>query len=219
MKKQLIFLIIIGLLAMGIMAGTALANKAGSLGKISVGTDVSEWEIGSGQINGEFVVSEIQGIELGLRIQERFEGPITVIGDRGNRVGVYEASTGESSANRATWNYDFHVDLSNAKGNARGRTLDEYRLVLEQDYTEQSLFRIPDVFDGLGFDPVELPFPGVCDPSTLTATLCQQSWNPTFGNTDFDLDEERTYKLRLVLTPATFHGPTLAVVVLVNVTD
>ena len=139
MKKQLIFLIIIGLLAMGIMAGTALANKAGSLGKITVGTDVSEWNIGTGQLNGEFVVSEIQGIELGLRIQERFVGPITVICDCGDRVGVYEASTGESSANRATWNYDWHVDLSNAKGNARGRTLHDYRLFLEQDYTEQSL--------------------------------------------------------------------------------
>ena len=70
MKKLVIFLITTGLLALGMMAGPAMANKAGSLGKITVGTAVYEWFIGSGQLNGEFVVSELQGIELGLRAQE-----------------------------------------------------------------------------------------------------------------------------------------------------
>ena len=88
MKRLVIFLFITGLLALGMMAAPAMANKAGSLGKITVGTDVSEWNIGTGQLNGEFVVSELQGIELGLRAQERFIGPITVTGDQGNRVGV-----------------------------------------------------------------------------------------------------------------------------------
>ena len=50
-------------------------------------------------------------------------------------------------------------------------------------------------------------------------TLRQQSWNPGFGNGDFDPDEERTYTLRLVLAPKTFHGPTMAVVIQVNVSN
>ena len=214
MMRLVIFLIMTGLLALGTMAAPALANKAGSLGNITVGTDVSEWDIGSGQLNGEFVVSELQGIELGLRAQERFIGPIAVTGDQGNRVGVYEAATGDTGGNNGTWNYDFHVDLSNAKGNAQGRTLDDYRLVLEQDFTEESLFGV------LGFDPVELPLVvGVCSADTFTQTLCQQSWNPGFGNGDFDPDAEGIYNLRLVLTPSTFHGPPLAVVIRVNVSD
>jgi len=48
--------------------------------------------------------------------------------------------------------------------------------------------------------------------------ICQQSWNPTFGNTDFDPTAEGTYNLRLLLTPATFSGPSLAVQIQVNVT-
>ena len=197
------------------ITAAVVADEAASVGKITVGTDVSEWDVGSGQENGEFVVSKLQGIELGLRAQERFTGPIAVTGDRGNRVGVYEAATGNTGGNNATWNYDWHVDLSNATGNATGKTLDDYTLVLEQDYTEESLFGL------LGFDPVQLPFGvgGACDPSTFTPTLCQQSWNPGFGNDDFDPDEERTYTLRLVLTPETFQGPLMAVVIRVNVSD
>lgn len=219
MKKPGMFLIVTGLLALTIMAGLAMANEPGSLGKITVGTDVSAWDIGTFQLNGEFVVSELQGIELGLRAQKRFVGPIAVTGDLGNRVGVYEADTGLTDGdNNGTWNYDFHVDLLKAKGKAKGRTLDDYRLVLEQDFTEQSLFGV------LGFDPIELPFgkefvDGVCSADTFTQTLCQQSWNPGFGNTDFDPFEERTYNLRLVLTPVTFQGPPMAVVIRVNVSD
>ena len=143
MKRLARFLIMTGLLALGLMAGPAMANKAGSLGKITVGTDVSEWNIGTGQSNGEFVVSKLQGIELGLRAQERFESPITVTGDQGNRVGVYEADTGGREENNATWNYDFHVDLSNAKGNAQGSNLDGYRLFLEQNFTERVFSGVP----------------------------------------------------------------------------
>lgn len=194
--------------------------STGSLGKVTIGTNVSSWNLGSGQFNGHFVTAETQGVVIGLRAQERFVGPLQVTGDRGNRVGVYEAATGISDhLGRATWNYDFHVDLSNATGNARGKVLADYRLVLEQDYTAQNLF------GALGSDPVELPLDaqsagGVCSNSTFDATsLCQQSWNPKFGNSDFDPEAERTYNLRLVLTPKTFNGPPLAVAIQVVVAD
>lgn len=59
--------------------------------------------------------------------------------------------------------------------------------------------------------------PAVC--AVATATKCQQSWNPTFGNTDFNPNAEGVYNFRLVLTPSTFNGPPIAVVMQVNVTS
>jgi hypothetical protein len=192
-----------------------IGSDAGSLGKITVGTEVSEWEVGSGQFNGEFVTAEGQGVQLGLRAQERFEGLLDVTPANGDRVGVYEAETGDTGGNNATWNYDFHVDLSDATGRHAGKTLSDYRLVLEQDFTEENLF------GELGSDPVELPMvAGICDTDTFDADdLCQQSWNPGFGNDDFDPDVEDAYTLRLVLTPETFNAQPLAVVIQVDVTD
>jgi hypothetical protein len=196
-----------------------VGTSAGSVGKVTLDTEVSQWDVGSGQFNGEFITAEGQGVVIGLRAQERFEGLLGVTGAQGNRVAVYEALTGISSGdNNGTWNYDFHVDLSGARGNARNRTLEDYRLVLEQDFTAQSLFGL------LGSDPVLLPMAaepaGVCSVDTFDAdSLCQQSWNPGFGNTDYDPTVARTYNLRLVLTPETFSGPPLAVVIRVNVID
>lgn len=227
MAYSLRFLIPVALavviLVMGV-AGIAMAyptsgSNAGSLGKVTVGTDVSEWEVGSGQFNGEFTVAERQGIELGLRIQERFVGLVEAKSEQGGRLGVYEVKTGSTGGdNNGAWNYDWHVDLSNAKGQAKGKTLSDYQLVLEQDFTEQSLF------GALGSDPVELPLAaegngGVCSAGTFTPTLCQQSWNPGFGNTDYDPFEERSYNLRLILIPDTFNGPPVAVSIRVDVSD
>lgn len=200
------------------MAGqTTSGNAANSLGKTTLDTtvyadDPSEMNYGDGIPNGSWVTTEIQGVVLGLRATDRTDGLLGVTGTNGNRVGVYEASPGldGTTTNRAEWNYEWSVDLSGATGNAAGKTIEDYTLSLEQDYTKQSLF------GSLGSDPVLLPMPDVCD--ALSDTLCQQSWNPTFGNTDFDLNAEATYNLRLVLTPATFNGPSLAVAIRVNVT-
>lgn len=197
-------------------------SNAKSLGKVTLDTEVSSWDIGDGNFNGEFITAEGQGVVIGLRAIERFVGLLGVTGDKGNRVAIYEASTGISSGiNNGTWNYDFHVDLSNAKGRHSGKSLSDYSLVLEQDFTEQSLFGV------LGSDPVQLPLDaeppvgsGVCSNDSFdAASLCQQSWNPGFGNTDYDPNEERTYNLRLVLTPATFNGNPLAVTMRVIVAD
>lgn len=210
-----------------------VGSEAGSLGKVTVDTEVSEWNVGTGQPNGEFITAEVQGVEIGLRAQERFEGLLGVTGDQGDRVAVYEAPAGPSPRsagdNNGTWNYDFHVDLSNAKGRHAGKSLSDYKLVLEQDFTEQSLFGV------LGSDPVQLPLDaqangGVCVNDTFDPdNLCQQSWNPGFGNSPareangegaaYDPDEERTYTLRLVLTPETFNANPLAVVIRVIVSD
>lgn len=202
-----------------------LGSNAGSLGKVTLDTDVSSWEIGSGNPNGEFITAENQGVQLGLRALERFEGLLAVTGDNGDRVAVYEAPAGPSphspGDNNGTWNYDFHVDLSNAQNRHEGKTLSDYRLVLEQDFTEESLFGV------LGSDPVQLPLAaeppigtGVCSNDSFDAdNLCQQSWNPGFGNTDYDPDAVGSYNLRLLLTPETFNAQPMAVVIRVEVSS
>lgn len=186
---------------------------------VTVDTEVNAGiKYGDGIDDGEWVTAERLGIQIGLRATDRYDGLLDVTGTRGNRVGVYEVTTGEDRGG-AEWNYEWSVDLSGGEHNAAGRTLDDYDLVLRQDFTEQSLYE--NVFPGfgLGYAPVLLPMPQICANVTSVATLCQQSWNPVFGNTDFDVDAEGTYNLKLILTPSTFNGPPLAVSIQVVVSD
>lgn len=232
MRKIFLVMAMVIALALGTMVA-ALAqgqgsggNAAKSLGKTTLDTTVAaddpdEMNYGDGIPNGEWITAETQGIELGLRATDRTDGLLDVTGTNGNRVGVYEASTGfdTGTTDRAEWNYEWSVDLSGATGNAEDKVLSDYRLALEQDFTEESLFGV------LGSDPVTLvgtvdgEFFAGCSDAVQTETLCQQSWNPVFGNGDFDPNAAETYNLRLVLTPETFNGPPLAVAIQVNVTD
>lgn len=193
-----------------------VGSNAKALGKVTVGTDASIWDSGvasnstagiypiggSGQINGEFTVAERNGIQIGMRIQQRFQGTYEA---SGNRIGTYESETGFSSGTRAVWNYDWHVDLRGAEGRLADKTLGDYHLILETNIAE-NLF---------GADvPLDLTFG-----SLGNGVLYQGSWNPDFGNSTFDVTIEGTYYFRLLLTPKTFNGAPLAVVVEVNVTD
>ena len=213
------------LLATVMSVGTAQAkqsidsNSARSLGKTTLDTTVvadgDEMFYGDGIANGEWITATKQGVEIGMRATNRYDGLLDVTGTNGNRVGVYEASTGEDRGG-AEWNYEFSVDLSGATGKAAGTSLEDYTLVLEQNFTTESLYGV------LGTNPVSLPMmvPGVCDLDALSfsSTLCQQSWNPSFGNVDFDPEAPGTYDFRLVLEPVTFNGPPIAVAIQVNVT-
>lgn len=216
--RRRITLTLATLLALGLMAGPAATKPPSGPGHVTVGADASVWDSsveqdddagifpvgGSGQINGEFVLAERYGIQIGLRAQERFEGPLEATPAEGNKVGVYEANTGFSSGTRGTWNFDWHVDLRTAEGVAAGTTLADYDLALEYDFAD-------DIF-GLG-NPADLAFVGD------NAVLFQGSWNPDFGNDQYDPTVARTYELRLVLTPESFNGPPLAAKIRVDVTD
>lgn len=212
-------------LAVALPLTLAAAPQSSGPGRVTVGTDVSEWSSGtlpgdglipiggSGQVNGEFVVAERNGIQVGLRAQERQEGVLEAT-DVG-RVGRYEATAG-SDAGLATWNYDWHVDLRDARGVAAGTTLADYTLTLETDHMGEDgrLFGFP--------VPTDLTF-GEAAPFE-EAVLYQQSWNPEHGDVadgvdDFEPAAEGTYHLRLVLTPATFNGPELAVAIEVDVVE
>ena len=203
-----------------VMADQPTVPQSGP-GKVSIGVDASEWSSdtasgpgifpigGSGQINGEFTIAERNGIQIGLRAQQRFVGPLDATPTKNRKVGIYEAATGFSDENdRATWNYDWHVDLREARGVAAGKTLVDYDLTLETDIADLTVF---------GFSlPLDLTFGGFIPDDTV---LYQSSQNPKFGNPPFDATAQDTYHFRLILTPATFNGPPLAVAIQVNVTN
>lgn len=221
MKKSFVLLLALTLALPLLLA--ARPARSGP-GHVTIGADASVWDSavapdptagifpigGSGQVNGEFVLAERNGIQVGLRAQERFEGTIPVTADDGGKVGIYQADTGFSSGTRATWNYDWHVDLRDAHGVAAGTALADYDLDLEFDFAD-------DIF-GMG-NPADLTLHSKLAGHVDDAVLYQESWNPGFGNSQYDPTEERTYNLRLVLTPKTFRGPSLAAKIEVDVTN
>ena len=214
-------LMVAAALAVASVGTATAAGTASGPGKVLVGVDVSVWDSGltsdlsagifpiggGGQINGEFTIAERNGIQIGLRAQERFVGPLDATPNKNRMVGIYEAKTGFSLGTRAKWNYDWHVDLREAHGVAAGTTLADYDLTLETNMFT-SLFTIP--------VPVDLTFGGFIPGDTV---LYQSSQNPDFGNIDFNAEAELRYSIRLVLTPVTFNGPSLAVAIQVNVTN
>ncbi len=234
MKKNVhvIVAVIIGIAVvsvamMGSIKSAHAAKPASGPGHVLIGVDASIWDStvplgdglipigGGGQLNGEFTIAERYGIQIGLRAQERFVGTLMTVPNNDNHVGVYEAAGGFSGNSfsgdamdkeRATWNYDWHVDLRDAFGVARGTTLGDYDLTLETDIAATTLF---------GFMlPLDLTFGGFIPDDTI---LFQSSQNPDFGNPPFDAEAAGTYTFTLVLTPITFKGPPLSVSIQVNV--
>jgi hypothetical protein len=226
-RTRSVVLAFVGALAL-LLATTGTAYGEGPVsgpGNVAVGVDASTWTSdlaqdpnqgffpigGSGQLNGEFSTAERYGIQIGLRAQERFGGLLGATPSLNGKIGTYQAETGFSTGTRATWNYDWHVDLRNARGVAAGTTLADYDLTLETDMFS-SLFGSP--------DPADLTF-GYTDPNFVApnAVLFQESFNPDFGNSEFDSLGEDTYHLSLILTPKSFNGPPLEVTIEVVVTD
>jgi len=73
-------------------------------------TDVVSWTVGTGQSNGNFIVSTLNSIELGLRAQTRNVGAIA----DANLDGIYIALPGISNGvDNAKWNFDWSADLRN----------------------------------------------------------------------------------------------------------
>lgn len=126
----------VALLALALLAAAALPPIASA--SPVLGTDASVWDSsvpntglllpvgGSGQLNGEFVVEnhvdQGSALQVGLRAQERFVGP--VLPRTGN---VYFAAPGTSGGGSgATWNYDVHLDLgtSDADTGVPGESLE-----------------------------------------------------------------------------------------------
>jgi hypothetical protein len=184
---------------------------------VTIGTVVTEWSSatlldavngiypvgGSGQLNGEFVVVERDGVQIGLRATDRTDGLLVV---SGVRTGTYQAATGydPGTLNRAEWNYDIHLDLRGT-----GKTLADYTFTLTQTFA-------PKLNGSAG--PLDLKFPDMFEDLLDNAVLYQLSLNPVFFNDSFDVDREGTYHLMLKMQPLT-GGPPLIAQIRVVVTN
>lgn len=100
----------------GVAAFAPAAQAAPSIGNASTWTSGAPvgpglFPIGgAGQINGEFILDTVPVggslLEIGLRAQERFQGPTLL------RVGsTFFSEPGESTPGAALWNYDIHLDF------------------------------------------------------------------------------------------------------------
>ena len=173
-------------------------------------TDVSVWDSsvaidsstgifpvgGSGQIAGNFAVDTYTkkhtAIEVGLRAQERFVGPITPFG------GTYFAQSGESAPDRTKWNFDWSLDFGSEFLEAKlGKELTPLNM---EDFSV--ILEISD-FKGNSWTFDFGDFPNDDGPIVLN----QNSWNIGFGFIDIPLDSE-TYDVTLSVSNE--KGKTLA---------
>lgn len=129
---------------------------------VSAGADACVWDSavpqvppvlgvgGSGQVNGEFILDTVDlgasAIQIGIRAQERFQGPTL------QRIGnVYFAASGTNMSGGgvegALWNYDLHLDFGTGDGDTTvaGASLESELLkslapLNMRDYTVELLF-------------------------------------------------------------------------------
>jgi hypothetical protein len=150
---------------------------------------------GSGQVNGGFTlcVDDEVGVQIGIRAQLRYKGPIHPVPDSKGKEGIYTVPLGADENGEALWNYDVHVDLRPDAQDPLG----DYELIFDSD-----------IWDGkdracdmkLPIDLAEY-VPG----DTL---LVQESWNPVFCNPDFDPTKKDTYEIDLELKEKKDSGKT-----------
>lgn len=150
---------------------------------------------GSGQIAGNFAVDKHikkdNAIQVGLRAQERFVGPIEPFGN------VYLAATGESSPGHATWNFDWSIDMGTEYLETQ---LDKELTALNlEDFT--AIIEIKDN-EGNTFELDFGDFPNPVGPVVLS----QSSQNVGFGFVGLPIDSD-VYDIRLTVSN---DGETLA---------
>lgn len=101
-------------------ASLAWAAPVSSVGNVNV------WNVGSGQANGDFQVTDDAvfnggAVQLGLRATLRQSGNVTPTGD------VYEIQPGIQPGTegnpRARWNFDYHVNYADVVANLDALTL------------------------------------------------------------------------------------------------
>ena len=177
-----------------------------------VNSDVSIWDSsvpidpfmgifpigGGGQIAGNFAVDTVTkkdtAIQVGLRAQERFVGPIEPIGN------VYLAPIGESPVGFPLWNFDFSIDSGTSYlGEQLGKdltalNLEYYTVVLDINDSEGNTYT-------LDFDLDESTNP------LGPITLSQFSWNVGFSFITIPVDSDA---YDITLTVSNDKGETLA---------
>ena len=191
-------------------------------------TDVSVWDSavavdvgngiypigGAGQVSGDFAVDtfleEDMGIQVGLRAQERFFGPILPTIDN-----VYFAEAGESDPGLATWNLDWSLDFGTTylenqlSTDLTPKNMVDFDVILsvDDDPTENTDFVDIDL-NAAGLDPVLL--------FQSSQNMGFDFWFDLFGIT-FDPDVPGVYDF--VLTVSDEEGEVVSTNIQVRVGD
>jgi len=198
-RKKLLMLATITVLVTGLTLTTTLDDAEAKKAK---NADVSVWDSdialdpftgifpigGSGQIAGNFAVEtkdkKDTTMQVGLRAQDRFDGPIEPI------KGVYIVPTGESTPGLRAWNFDFSIDsgseflVTQLGKEITTSNLEDFDVVLEIKDAEKNKFKLDFDLGGVNANPVG------------PIVLSQQSWNIGFGFLDIPVDSE-AYKISL----------------------
>jgi len=146
---------------------------------------------GAGQIAGNFAVDtkdkKDTTIQVGLRAQERFVGPIEPIGD------IYIVPTGESPAGFPLWNFDFSIDSGTAfletqlGKDLTTSNLEDFTVILEIKDAEKNKQTLDFDLGGAFANPAG------------PIILVQNSWNIGFGFITIPVDSE-AYKISLTVS-------------------
>ena len=184
---------------------------------ISVGVDASSWTVGTGQSNGQFTLLEFEGVQVGIRAKERFVGPIQATDTDMDSIGEYAVKTGAgegvvptSAPAGSSWNFDWHVDVSNAVDTTK-QTLAAYSELM---FTVECVEGCATFGDGGPYSPngvyttplSALGFGGGGDlfQASQSIGFSFWLWNDGIpvvipGDGSYDLHEEGTYKCCLIL--------------------
>jgi hypothetical protein len=218
------------LLTVAVVSAALVAADAGVLAQNGVGAGRTRFNVSvgwpnvSGQPDGNFTVAERNGVMVGLRAVQRY-GSFDLPLQRYVQRGVYTVETGYlfgTATLGSWWGYSVLVDLRDGYGVAAGKTVQDYDILLDQNYWAGDLtFPGPVVIPG---DQIfnlrakcvtnQPAFTGdTIDPSCgQTRTVYQDSWAPSFG-TSFDPTQQGAYMIRLSLVPRTFNGAPLSVTI------
>ena len=158
-------------------------------------TNVSSWDVGSGQVNGHFSVTSDTafngvGIQLGLRAEQRRVGAVTPTGDNYSVQGGLDPGT----TNRAWWNFQFSTGYNDPIG-----SLDSLVLGIRKDAGTNAAPTGSGLFDLLAvrasIDDRKLP-----KSDTSFSDIYQGSQNPLFGwFSGYSLDPTQTFAYRFTL--------------------
>ena len=173
-------------------------------------TNVTSWEVGSGQVNGNFSVTSDSafaggGLELGLRGEQRSAGAIVPSGNN------YTAQTGTDTTQpnpaRAWWNFQGSIAYNGSIAD-----LDALTLQIIKDAGTNSAPTAPGIFDLKVARPFIDDRNPVSDPNF--SDIYQFSQNPVFapwftGSGGYSLAADSTFAYRFILT-ATEGGTSLS---------
>lgn len=137
---------------LGVVA-VALAAAPSAHALILTGASVTnDFFSGTGVDNTNFSVERAQGVELALRAKVRFPAPLNVTNNDGttNVYGPFEAAGYGTLGTRASWNFDWSINV-NYDGTNPGLSLSGLTYLLELDYDPNALT------DFHSWDPINNP--------------------------------------------------------------